>query len=85
MENYIAQGCIPGGTKRNWDSYGHDIALSAPEQQWICADPQTSGGLLLAIEESQVEVFKQFCTDNQLLVYALGEIIPQAAKSIYVV
>jgi selenide,water dikinase len=47
---YYAQKSIPGGTVRNWDSYGPKIAPVTDEQRaWLC-DPQTSGGLLVCVE-----------------------------------
>jgi len=52
VEEYIKLGAIPGGTNRNWDSYGHDILLTNPKDKVILCDPQTSGGLLIAVEES---------------------------------
>lgn len=48
---YLAQGCIPGGTNRNWNSYGSKIGPITDEQRFILADPQTSGGLLIAVTE----------------------------------
>nr|WP_240731512.1 selenide, water dikinase SelD [Hymenobacter radiodurans] len=42
-EEYRQQKAVPGGTIRNWDSYGHKIGPVTDEQrQWLC-DPQTSG------------------------------------------
>lgn len=49
-EQYRAQKSIPGGTVRNWDSYGHKIGSITDEQRaWLC-DPQTSGGLLVCVD-----------------------------------
>ena len=28
VEDYIAEGCVPGGTNRNFESYGHKIGPS---------------------------------------------------------
>jgi selenide,water dikinase len=48
-EEYRQQKSIPGGTVRNWDSYGHKIGpVTDEQQQWLC-DPQTSGGLLVCV------------------------------------
>ena len=48
-ETYAQQGAIPGGTGRNWASYGHKIGPVTDEQRlWLC-DPQTSGGLLVCV------------------------------------
>ncbi|TGE17173.1 selenide, water dikinase SelD [Hymenobacter elongatus] len=63
-EEYRQQKAIPGGTVRNWDSYGHKIGAVTDEQRhWLC-DPQTSGGLLVCVEpggEAAVQaVFEQY-------------------------
>jgi selenide,water dikinase len=53
IDDYIRQKSIPGGTLRNWDSYGHRIAFVNPAQaeraKILLADPQTSGGLLISV------------------------------------
>ncbi|PQV71961.1 selenide, water dikinase SelD, partial [Cronobacter sakazakii] len=49
VEEYIAQGALPGGTSRNPASYGHLLgAMPAAWRSLLCA-PQTSGVLLLAV------------------------------------
>ncbi|HEX5626309.1 MAG TPA: selenide, water dikinase SelD, partial [Saprospiraceae bacterium] len=47
---YIGKGAIPGGTNRNWKSYGHKMELADPNWFKLFADPQTSGGLLISID-----------------------------------
>ena len=50
LEAYHAAGCIPGGTRRNFASYGAELDLKGGgdfERDLLC-DPQTSGGLLVA-------------------------------------
>jgi selenide,water dikinase len=54
---YINQKCSPGGTERNWKSFEQKISLagiSNPDQQteviFTLCDPQTSGGLLAAVD-----------------------------------
>jgi len=51
LKYYLDQNCFPGGTQRNWDSYGHKIGTVTEAQKYILADPQTSGGLLVAVTE----------------------------------
>ncbi len=57
IDYYIAEKCIPGGTNRNWDSYGHKIGKISEYQRIILCDPQTSGGLLVAVESKMEEDF----------------------------
>ena len=49
VEEYRQRGCIPGGTQRNFESYGHKIGPLSDAQRHVLCDPQTSGGLLVAV------------------------------------
>ena len=49
LDSYLDQGAIPGGTKRNLASYGKELGPMPERTLSILADPQTSGGLLIAI------------------------------------
>lgn len=57
--DYVEQGSVPGGTNRNWDSYGHKVHFNDVHNQRlqknILADPQTSGGLLIAVDKDAVQ------------------------------
>jgi len=58
---YLELNAVPGGTNRNWDSYGDKISISEDfdTRKNILADPQTSGGLLIAVKKSGVEKLQQ--------------------------
>lgn len=64
---YLAQGCIPGGTNRNWNSYGSKIGPVTDEQRFILADPQTSGGLLIAVTEEAAPAVEQLLPERHRL------------------
>ncbi|WP_026896894.1 selenide, water dikinase SelD [Daejeonella oryzae] len=67
IDEYLDQKSVPGGTNRNWSSYGHKIAgenNGLTRMTTILADPQTSGGLLVAVEESRSEEFEQVLRAN---------------------
>jgi selenide,water dikinase len=51
LEKYIGLSAVPGGTIRNWKSYGEKVKGVDEFRKSILSDPQTSGGLLIAIEE----------------------------------
>jgi len=51
VKEYIALGCVPGGTLRNFDSYGHKASVLSEQQRSVLCDPQTSGGLLIAVSK----------------------------------
>ncbi|MDF7681045.1 selenide, water dikinase SelD [Enterobacteriaceae bacterium ESL0689] len=62
VEAYIAAGAVPGGTERNFASYGHLIGDMPAAWRALLCDPQTSGGLLLAVlpeAEAKVQAVAQ--------------------------
>jgi selenide, water dikinase len=63
IKTYLQQGCIPGGTGRNWNSYSQKISTLTDEQRHILADPQTSGGLLVAVEPEHTAAFEAALND----------------------
>jgi len=74
IEYYISQGCSPGGAQRNFDSYGHKLGEMTELQRKILCDPQTSGGLLVAVEAEHVEDFIRFARNLQLQLTPFGEL-----------
>lgn len=74
LNSYLDQNCIPGGTVRNWKSYGHKISEITERQKQILCDPQTSGGLLVAVEESEIPEFEQTLKDNELNLTSFGRL-----------
>jgi len=66
LKSYIDQKSIPGGTHRNWDSYGDKIGSITDYQKAILADPQTSGGLLIAVAPDAVEEVRNILAQNGL-------------------
>ncbi|MBD1395106.1 selenide, water dikinase SelD [Mucilaginibacter glaciei] len=63
LRGYLEQKCYPGGTGRNWNSYGHKIGPVTEEQKYILADPQTSGGLLVAVAKEGIAAFEAALKD----------------------
>lgn len=58
-ETYLLQGAVPGGTVRNFQSYGHKVGVLTDEQKFYLCDPQTSGGLLVCVEPGEAEAAAQ--------------------------
>lgn len=78
LDAYIQQKSMPGGTQRNWESYGHKISPIPDEQRAILADPQTSGGLLIAVDADKSEEFEIIASDNGLSLKPFGELTLKA-------
>jgi selenide, water dikinase len=57
LYRYITQSCIPGGTGRNFESYGAKVSPMSDECRTVLCDPQTSGGLLVAVDPAGRDAF----------------------------
>ncbi|MFP4089962.1 MAG: selenide, water dikinase SelD [Cyclobacteriaceae bacterium] len=85
VDHYIAQRSMPGGTQRNFDSYGHKISPLTEAQKALLCDPQTSGGLLVAVEADHEKEFIHYVTSELgLQLEAFGETVERQEKIITV-
>lgn len=80
IDFYLSENCIPGGTGRNWASYGHKIAELTDRQRQICCDPQTSGGLLVSVAPDAVADFQKTASEWGLDLHAFGQMVAQREK-----
>jgi len=72
IAQYIALGCIPGGTHRNFSSYGQRIQPLSDMQKFVLCDPQTSGGLLLAVDPSSCAAIEVLLAQQNLYNRPIG-------------
>lgn len=80
LDDYIAQKSMPGGTQRNWESYGRKINKISDYQRAILADPQTSGGLLVSVGADKTEEFKTQMLAQGLDLQPIGRMVQRRAK-----
>ena len=74
VKKYWEMDCVPGGTRRNFESYGALISPMGAEQQDILCDAQTSGGLLCAVRKDSVEAFLDITKGAGLELNSIGEL-----------
>jgi len=77
VESYINEGCVPGGTGRNFESYGHLVGEMTDLQRKLLCDPQTSGGLLLAVLPEAEAQIQDVANRFGLTLTAIGELHPR--------
>lgn len=82
--DYIKKKAIPGGTFRNWKSYGHKIKNAGEAEKLVLCDPQTSGGLLIAVEENYANKFVVHCNQHNLYLEELGWLYPYDRKGKFI-
>jgi selenide, water dikinase len=86
LRDYVAEKAVPGGTQRNFDSFGERLAGAEEEyRRAVVCDPQTSGGLLVAIKPDALEdlaaVFAQAGISDKM--FPIGKIVPNVGKEVY--
>ncbi len=84
LEPYLQQKSISGGTERNFKSYGHKISSLSPEQKNILCDPQTSGGLLIAVDPEGKETFLKLIKKRGLKLNSFGKTVSRQDNMIQV-
>jgi selenide,water dikinase len=84
IHGYLDKKCIPGGTLRNWDSYGQKLKIEDETQRHILCDPQTSGGLLIAVRKEDCQKVEALLKSKGLFAEAIGALIEQSELPIYI-
>lgn len=84
IDFYISQGSMPGGTKRNWESYGNGIEGVDEYKRSILCDPQTSGGLLVAVEHGNENEFISIAESIGLQLECFGKLVKRGDARILV-
>ncbi|MBT5219041.1 MAG: selenide, water dikinase SelD [Woeseia sp.] len=75
VKEYLDLGCSPGGTARNFASAGEKLGRSSETQQKLVCDPQTSGGLLVIVDEQAEREFLTVTNAHDLALEPIGRII----------
>lgn len=85
---YLEKGCVPGGTNRNWKSYGHKISSITERTRQILCDPQTSGGLLVSVSPDAVNDFQKILNQSgrmeKISENPIGKMVQKKEICIYV-
>lgn len=75
LDDYLAQDCFPGGTDRNWASYGEQVGPLPERARRVLCDPQTSGGLLAAVDPAATDAFLAACREEGVAPRRVGEVL----------
>ena len=83
VELLIKQECIPGGTHRNYQSYGHNISPINEFQKALLCDPQTNGGLLVAALPQAVQQLRDAARHTDTPLYQIGRMAAPSQSHSY--
>ena len=83
---YLDQGCFPDGSFRNWKSMAEAITgASSMDRMLLMADPQTSGGLLIAGAPGSQDTISRLLRAEGLPCDAIGRFVEaQGSPGIFV-
>lgn len=87
---YLARRVIPDATYRNWNSYStmtsFDPGVNVMEAFSLLPDPQTNGGLLLAVSPAAIDAVAGVFTDHglQQFMQPIGRMVAAGEKTILV-
>jgi len=90
LDEYVKQRAVPDATFRNWNSYSKKVSfekgVNVMEAFNVLPDPQTNGGLLIAVTESSVDEVKSILSNAGLADYLqpIGRCIAKEEKVIKV-
>ena len=84
VEYYLEQGCVPGGTLRNYDSYASKISPIQELHKRVLCDPQTSGGLLVAVTPQGNEAFLDMAREHGLHLEPIGRLVERQTYAVEV-
>jgi selenide, water dikinase len=89
-KEYLQQRIVPDATYRNWNSYSSKVSfdkgVNVMEAFNLLPDPQTNGGLLIAVDENSVEEVKELLKENKLedFIEPIGRFIGKEEKIVLV-
>ena len=89
-KDYLAQRIVPDATYRNWNSYSKKISfekeVNVLEAFSILPDPQTNGGLLIAVDPGSANEVKEVLKKYNLESFSnpIGSFSLKNDKVIYV-
>lgn len=79
---YLEEGCFPDGAFRNWKSIAADVSGAASmERMLLLADPQTSGGLLIACAPDAQAAVGDLLLAEGLFPRTIGRFLPATDAS----
>ena len=84
----IRAGCVPGGLKNNVEFASCAVSLAAgipPEIETLLYDPQTSGGLLISLTDSEAPALESALRAEGVPAFRMGRVVARGEHPIVVV
>jgi selenide, water dikinase len=84
LNHYVSKFIYPDNTMRNWQSYEKKVEGIGSDSLLTLCDPQTSGGLLVCVEEARADEFESFLNSRQVYPQSIGKLLEPLEKAIFI-
>jgi selenide,water dikinase len=90
VADYLKERIVPDATYRNWNSYstatGFDKGVNVMEAFSLLPDPQTNGGLLIAVNENSLNEVQEVLRKEGLDAFTepIGKLVAKGDKTVLV-
>lgn len=85
LDEYLGKFIFPDNTFRNFKGYGAKVSTLTGKQLQILCDPQTSGGLLVAVAPADVTNFLTITEKEGFDLQAIGTLVEAGKKVVEVI
>lgn len=85
VKKFAGAGLAPGGARRNLDFCSRDVAFPSgfpADAKLILSDPQTSGGMLIALPPMGLKKFERIAKKEKMPYWVIGEVVKGKGKII---
>jgi len=66
---------LPDNAMRNWNAYEKEVQMSNQQAFAWMVDPQTNGGLLFTVAETEIDSVRQLFANSVLPLFEIGNIV----------
>jgi selenide,water dikinase len=84
LQHYTSKMIYPDNTMRNWQGYEKNVEGIGAESLLTLCDPQTSGGLLVCVEEQKSNEFETFVKSQGFNLNPIGKLITKAERAVFI-
>lgn len=84
LSSYTSKFIYPDNTMRNWQGYEKKVSGIGAESLLTLCDPQTSGGLLVCVEEERADDFERLTAAQGLTLKPIGRMTTKKEWTIQV-
>jgi selenide, water dikinase len=85
VKELVADGLVPAGCYRNRDHYAPLATGAMIDDLLPLFDPQTSGGLLIALDVASAERFLSMAAERGCFAVAVGDVLPRQESPLVIV